>query len=358
MDLEQEKNIQQIPYIQIIPENDINNVQIQEQKQIQVLKELDNFQKSIFKDPKPKKRDLKLDLKSALEFMTNESQSDNSQKKLKSHFNFNQEELYYEKQNNQYDNFHEFKYYCDVSMKKCSRKDQEDRFQALFPIEQQLKYDAFFAVFDGHSTSDIADILKQNLHKYIYQHPQYNTDLQQAIKESFKEIDQKIIQMQTQQSLNQGGSTALCCLVKQENLYIINCGDSTCVLVTNDNNIIFLNQLHKPSEEKEMEMLKKKGAIILGKNRINGQLGISRSIGDSEYKEFITSEPDIFTHQIQENYKYCIMATDGFWDEENNNLLNIENNNKINENFQKIEQNSPFSIKIDNSKKKEGFTFF
>lgn len=38
----------------------------------------------------------------------------NSQKKTQDVFNF-------------YDNFHEYTVFCDVSMKKCSRKNQEDR---------------------------------------------------------------------------------------------------------------------------------------------------------------------------------------------------------------------------------------
>lgn len=31
-----------------------------------------------------------------------------------------------------------------------------------------------------------------------------------------------------------GGSTALCCLIHEDKLYVINCGDSSSVLVTND----------------------------------------------------------------------------------------------------------------------------
>lgn len=68
---------------------------------------------------------------------------------------------------------------------------------------------------------------------------------------------------------------------------------------------------------KEQEILMKKGSILLersGVKRINGELAISRSFGDNEYKEYISSNPDIHSFDISPKDKYLILATDGYWD--------------------------------------------
>ncbi len=63
--------------------------------------------------------------------------------------------------------------------------------------------------------------------------------------------------------------------------------------------------------------MQKKDAVLLERNSllyINGEIGISRSFGDAEYKEYISSEPDIFNIDLDENDHYLLMGTDGFWD--------------------------------------------
>jgi protein phosphatase 1L len=46
--------------------------------------------------------------------------------------------------------------------------------------------------------------------------------------------------------MKDGGSTALCAINEGKEVYIINVGDSACVLVDNDYEIKKLNQEHKP----------------------------------------------------------------------------------------------------------------
>lgn len=50
-------------------------------------------------------------------------------------------------------------------MKICSRNYQEDRFTIY---ENELTNEWFFGIFDGHKTYRVAQILKQNLHKRIF----------------------------------------------------------------------------------------------------------------------------------------------------------------------------------------------
>jgi len=41
------------------------------------------------------------------------------------------------------------------------------QFSAVCPLDAKHKKDSFFAVYDGHGTTVVADTLKEHLHKYI-----------------------------------------------------------------------------------------------------------------------------------------------------------------------------------------------
>lgn len=113
-----------------------------------------------------------------------------------------------------------------------------------------------------------------------------------------------------------GGSTALMGLFKENSLFIINVGDSIGVLI-NKEEIKQLNIEHNPQNELERKKLDLKGAIIIEKNkvfRVLGELAVSRSFGDKNYKDYITAEPDINVFDLgKRNYDYLILASDGFW---------------------------------------------
>lgn len=61
-----------------------------------------------------------------------------------------------------------------------------------------------------------------------------------------------------------------------------------------------------------------KGGLIFKRGtqyRINGELNISRSIGDKKHKKYMSSEPD-FYYFSKADYKKIILATDGFYKHE------------------------------------------
>jgi len=43
-------------------------------------------------------------------------------------------------------------------------------------------------------------------------------------------------------------------------------------------------------------------------------LAVTRALGDYKHKEYIISEPEILVYTINEQSKYCLLGTDGFWD--------------------------------------------
>lgn len=48
--------------------------------------------------------------------------------------------------------------------------------------------------------------------------------------------------------------------------------------------------------------------------RVNGQLAITRAIGDVDYKPYVTSEPEIMSIPLDGDEDFLIMASDGLWD--------------------------------------------
>ena len=114
----------------------------------------------------------------------------------------------------------------------------------------------------------------------------------------------------------QGGSTALCALIRGKKLYLANAGDSKAVLIRK-NEVKDITKEHRASDEEErMRVESLGGVIIVHKSRslVQGSLQITRSIGDKKYKKFISCEPDVFEQDITSDDQMIIMASDGFWD--------------------------------------------
>lgn len=52
----------------------------------------------------------------------------------------------------------------------------------------------------------------------------------------------------------------------------------------------------------------------MGSYRVNGQLAISRAIGDPDYKPFVTGDPEIACIPLDGDEDFLILACDGLWD--------------------------------------------
>ena len=80
---------------------------------------------------------------------------------------------------------------------------------------------------------------------------------------------------------------------------------------------------HKPASEIESERIKKAGGFVNQFGRVNGNLNLSRSIGDLKYKQnievkreeqMITAEPDLITTTLEDGDEFIIIGCDGIWD--------------------------------------------
>lgn len=118
------------------------------------------------------------------------------------------------------------------------------------------------------------------------------------------------------------GATAIVAVLCDDVLTVANAGDSRAVLCRGGDTVA-LSEDHKPSQDRELERIKGAGGFVNQFGRVNGNLNLSRSIGDLKYKQvdginpedqMITAEPDIMSIAIKPEDEFIILGCDGIWD--------------------------------------------
>merc|ERR1719319_2071368 len=164
------------------------------------------------------------------------------------------------------------------------------------------------------------------LHQLVLS-PNYPDNIPLAFKDAFIQMDKNFLNKKSK-----SGATAVCCLMKEDKIYFAWLGDSEAILVRNGASISVVAP-HKPDRCDERARIEGLGGAVIhwGTWRINGQLAVSRAIGDKEYKPLVSSEPDVTTVEVDGSEDFIILACDGLWD-----TLSYEEAVKIT--FQEVER--------------------
>ena len=222
-----------------------------------------------------------------------------------------------------------------------------------------------FGVFDGHGGKEVAQFVKVHFTEELCANNSYkNGNLKKALAENFLRMDDmivtgpgkvelKIIAQKTKeedelinqreknnkqmdlfkQILGQGkedediammtGCTASVCAIDEQNkkIYFANAGDSRSVICKNG--IAFPMSIdHKPELDIEKNRIYKADGWV-SDGRVKGNLNLSRSLGDLEYKQnkklpaedqMITANPDVVVESLTNDVNFIILACDGIWD--------------------------------------------
>ena len=219
-----------------------------------------------------------------------------------------------------------------------------------------------FGIFDGHGGKEVAQFVKNHFIEEFNNNQ--NTKLEnisESLIETFLKMDElmktekgkkelkelylKSKQEDTEQNKKTGnkdiyqcfdpknensdiignitGCTACVVVIDQKNkkIYFANAGDSRAVICKKG--IGFqMSHDHKPDNAKEKNRVYKSGGWV-NEGRIKGNLNLSRSIGDLEYKnnekinvkeQMITAYPEINIEKIDDNVEFIIIGCDGIWD--------------------------------------------
>ncbi|CAI9772088.1 unnamed protein product [Fraxinus pennsylvanica] len=188
---------------------------------------------------------------------------------------------------------------------------------------------AFFAVYDGHGGSTVAEKCSKKLHKYLEKHIEMEKklplgkefDWKKVMGECFRSMDNEVLEeggrsggVETAE-WRKVGSTAVVVLVGKEGLVVANCGDSRAVL-SRGGVAVPLSCDHKPDRQDEKGRIEAAGGRILNWNgwRVEGILATSRSLGNYCLRPFVIFEPEVNVQKRIGSDDFLIIATDGLWE--------------------------------------------
>lgn len=258
---------------------------------------------------------------------------------------------------------------------KKSEKYGNQRYKVSYSTEQGFRSymeDEFFIAkngdfcccFDGHGGAAVSRYLRKNLYANVqaFLPSSLNSkrsddtdgdnsdkprtigptveDYAAALQSALEKIDKEILRIS---HWSFQGSTAVVIWVHEEkmanaedvskaelNRTIIaaNIGDSRAVLCR-DNQAWNLTRDHKPNDPDEQERIEGLGGSVIwcgdvdlsgqpieerGIYRVNGNLALSRAIGDRAERPHVTAEPEIIAVPVESGDEFIIIATDGLWD--------------------------------------------
>eukprot|EP01060_Flectonema_neradi_P020632 TRINITY_DN2814_c0_g1_i1.p1 TRINITY_DN2814_c0_g1~~TRINITY_DN2814_c0_g1_i1.p1 ORF type:complete len:305 (+),score=56.27 TRINITY_DN2814_c0_g1_i1:75-989(+) len=202
------------------------------------------------------------------------------------------------------------------------RKEMEDAHTTILNLDETSRTRcSFFAVFDGHSGQATAQYCGQNIHKKVTASQEYKErDWASCVRASFLTTDADWEKERDEDDTS--GSTAVMCLISPSGQIVVgNAGDSRCVL-SRGGKAIPLSQDHKPTNKTELARIQAAGDDVIN-GRVNGNLALSRAIGDFAFKQnkdlppeeqSITAAPDITVTEMTGDDEFIVLACDGIWD--------------------------------------------
>jgi protein phosphatase 1G len=222
-----------------------------------------------------------------------------------------------------------------------------------------------FGVFDGHGGKEVAQFVSNHFTESFLKNEKIKkNNIKQAICDTFLKMDELMFQKEGIEELksiskkcqeedkiffekNNVVETELdlymkSLLKKDENIaFSRGCTACVCVIDTLTGKIFFANAGdsrvilckkgkayrmsvdHKPELELESNRIKKADGWVSEYGRINGNLNLSRTLGDLEYKnnknlppqeQIITAYPDVVDDKIGEDNDFIVIGCDGIWD--------------------------------------------
>ncbi|KAL7665896.1 PPM-type phosphatase domain-containing protein [[Candida] zeylanoides] len=237
------------------------------------------------------------------------------------------------------------------------RATMEDVHTYVANFAEQLDW-GYFAIFDGHAGKQTARWCGNNLHTLLEKEitsaeasaspasapPSGHSDVREHLHRAFIRADELIPKEHTGSS----GCTAAVAVLRWETaptrpesaeshnevsprpprqtsssagsvhsshrrmLYTSNVGDSRIVLCRRGRPFR-LSYDHKATDVHEINRIRESGGLIM-KNRVNGVLAVTRSLGDTYMKDLVIGKPYTTATEICADDEFMILACDGLWD--------------------------------------------
>ncbi|KAL8236754.1 hypothetical protein R6Q59_017835 [Mikania micrantha] len=214
----------------------------------------------------------------------------------------------------------------------CGRRREMEDAVAIHPSfidrdDNQASSMHYFGVYDGHGGSHVATRCKNRLHLLVKEELNKNHEWKKTMEQSFRLMDEEVSAWNHQATSGDCrcelhapesygvGSTAVVAIVSPDKTIVANCGDSRAVLCRNGK-AVPLSTDHKPDSPDELSRIEAAGGKVLYWDgaRVCGVLAMSRAIGDSYLKPYVTCEPDVTITERTGEDEFLILASDGLWD--------------------------------------------
>lgn len=213
---------------------------------------------------------------------------------------------------------------------------------------------SLFAIFDGHGGPEVALYAQKHFPSILLKTPEYSQkDHKKALISAFLELDKKLNTKEGRAEIltmgkdvittqpedksikkeeptpEETGCTANVLLIIGNTLYVANAGDSRAILIQGNGATLPLSHDHKPDQDIEIKRILKAGGSVFN-GRVNGDLNLSRAIGDLKYKananlspeeQMITAYPDVATQILSNDIKFVVMGCDGIYDNKTNQQI-------------------------------------
>jgi serine/threonine protein phosphatase PrpC len=167
------------------------------------------------------------------------------------------------------------------------RMNMEDAMTIDLSLENHKNF-AYFGVYDGHAGEKASLYLEEHLYKRVDALEDLGDDA--AVSKCVQDFDAEFL---SDESRREDGSTCCFAVVKHADLsakekkwevMVSNVGDSRAVIIRKDGKCVPLTEDHKPETPEEEKRINDAGGIVQ-MNRVDGQLAMSRAIGDYHYKQ-------------------------------------------------------------------------
>ncbi|KAK4045985.1 Protein phosphatase 2C 2 [Microbotryomycetes sp. JL201] len=181
---------------------------------------------------------------------------------------------------------------------------------------------SYFAVYDGHGGSTVARFAGDTVHSRLSSNEPFKRhDFEAALKQAFLDTD---VDLRANPDFrgDPSGCTAVATVITDDlRIICANAGDSRAVLSLGGE-AKPLSFDHKPTNKAETARIVAAGGFVEF-GRVNGNLALSRALGDFEFKQsthldpehqIVTADPDITVHEHDDDDEFIVIACDGIWD--------------------------------------------
>lgn len=197
-----------------------------------------------------------------------------------------------------------------------------------------------FGVFDGHGGSEVALFVAKHYTAELLASRDFQAaDKTRLLQNSFLRMDELILapegqkelvriqrnlpedaQLPNQNADSMAGCTAVVALVEGRRIWVANAGDSRCIL-GRAGRPVEMSMDHKPELPEEYARIIAAGGMVED-GRVMGNINLSRSIGDFEYKrgnmppsqQIVTAFPEVKHAELTLDTDFMVLACDGIWD--------------------------------------------